>query len=183
MTKTSPQLEGFARPNSAGEVVEPVRYRLAVGTGRRGFHRLVACAADIAAVCQDRIDDERMLRIVGPGAEAERARVEQHVAAANRPAHAIDVLIQDRCPLHERVAAHGDLRFTVSVDRDAGVAVEAQPESVEPCAGLHEDVVLEQAISAVHPHVDAGIGVDHADAAEQSRVADPFRAIQIRSDS
>ena len=149
----------------------------AVWTDGRGLDRLVAGAADVAAIRQDRIDDERVRGIVGLGAEPERARVEQDVAAAYRRAHAVDVLVHDRRALHERSGLQRDHGLAVLIDRDRRLIVEAQAEGVEPCAWLHEDVVLEQAIVAVHPDVDAGIRVDHADAAEQAGVADPLRLI------
>jgi hypothetical protein len=53
----------------------------------------------------------------------------------------------------------------------------SEPEGVEPGAGFHEDVVLEQTVGAIHPHVDAVIGVDYADAAEHAGVPDPLRTI------
>ena len=116
MTKTSPQLRGLGRPNSAGDVVEPVRYRLP-SAPTCSLHRLVAGATDVAAICQDRVHDERV-RGIARRRRGNRACASPTARSSREPPCApVDLLIHDRRPLHEGAGCQRDLGFTVAVDR------------------------------------------------------------------
>jgi hypothetical protein len=135
---------------------------------------LVAGAAEIRRVRDDRVDDEPAGPVVGAQPEPDAPPGVERVVDGHRPADAADPLVRDRSWLAHVAGGGVDDERALAVHLDAVGAVDAEADPARIRARRDHEVVLEPARPAVVHEVDAGVGVPVAHAAIRRRADGPL---------
>ena len=106
---------------------------------------LVAGAAEIRRVGDDRVDDEPTRSVVGAEPEPDPSLGVEHVVDGDRPADAADPLVRDRPWLSDVARGRVHDEGPLAVHVDALGAVDAESDLVRIDAGCDDEVVLEPA--------------------------------------
>ena len=130
---------------------------------------LVAGAAEIRRVGDDRVDDEPPRSVVGAEPEPDVSRGVERIVYGDRPARAADPLVCDRARLPDVAGSRVDDQGSLAVHLDALGAVDPEADLVRIDPGGDDEVVLQAAGTRVVHEVDARVDVVVSDAAVRRR--------------
>src|SRR6185503_13949995 len=98
---------------------------------------------------EDRIDDERPRRIVGPNLERNVTAVLEQITSGDLLSAAVDLLVDDRLLQSNGIGAGFEHEVAAIVDSPRLRTLERQTDALRVGAGRHDEVVFELTLVAV----------------------------------
>src|SRR5262249_35508525 len=157
------------RARRARDVEVPGRVAREVNLAVEVYPGLVAGAAEIRRVRDDRVDDEPSRSVVVAQPEPDLSFRVERVLGCDRPAYAADPLVRDRPWLPDVAGGRVHHERALAVHLDVIGAVDAETDLVRIDAGCNDEVVLQAAGARVVHEVDAGVDIVVSDATVRRR--------------
>src|SRR5262249_28611340 len=153
----------------AGDVEVPGTVARKADLALEVYPGLVAGAAEIRRVGDDRVDDEPSRSVVGTEPEPDLSLGVERVVGGHRPADAADPLVRDWPRLPDVAGRRVDDERSLAVHLDTLGTVDAEAYLVRIGPASDDVVVLERARAAIVDEVDASVDVAVSHAAIRRR--------------
>jgi hypothetical protein len=156
LARKVPVLREVRRRGGSREIEVPC------GVAREASDALGPRPTEVRRELDERVDDERLGRVVVTEREANR-RPRDHVRRGDLSARAVHGLVRDGALEHEALPPHAHLEVAARAARDTIGAVEHERHELRVGPRPHDEVVLERVVlSAVVDGVDARVDVGRA---------------------